>query len=387
MNGCRDTSAEAAHELDILMRYRRDLHRIPELDDDLPQTIAYVKRALAGFACTVFEPCTSTVCAYFDFGKANAVAIRADMDALPVTEATERSFASTCPGRMHACGHDGHMAMALAAAAWIDRVRVGDGAGVDKIVFPRNVLVVFQPAEETTGGAKRVCESGVFDRLRVDRIFGFHLWPDLPQGVIASRPGALLARSSETTVEFHGVSAHIAKWREGRDSLGAAARFIVGAKWLSRRLEQDEPCTLRFGHLAAGSVRNAVAASARAEGSLRVFSDAMFDRATREIRVLAETAASEEGCTCDVTFSEGYPPVVNDARLFACAASALPDLEKVEEPLLIAEDFSFYQRCLPGVFFLLGTGTGVPLHADTFDFDERVLLTGLDAYKRLLLMA
>ena len=137
----------------------------------------------------------------------------------------------------------------------------------------------------------------------------------------------------------------------------------------------------------AGSVRNAVAASARAEGSLRVFSDAMFDRATREIRALAETAASEEGCTCHVTFSEGYPPVINDERLFEQASGVLPGLERVEEPLLIAEDFSFYQRCLPGVFLLLGTGTGIPLHADTFDFDEHVLLAGLDAYKRLLLMA
>lgn len=387
MNDCRDTSAEAACELDALTRYRRDLHRIPELDDDLPQTIAYVNHVLEGLACTVFEPCASTVCAYFDCGRARTVAIRADMDALPVTEATGRSFASTCSGRMHACGHDGHMAMALAAAAWIDRVRAGDIAGAGSADLPRNVLVIFQPAEETTGGAKRVCESGMFERLHVDRIFGFHLWPDLPQGVIASRPGALLARSSETTVEFHGASAHIAKWREGRDALGAAARFIVGAKWLSRRLEQDEPCTLRFGHLMAGSVRNAVAASARAEGSLRVFSDAMFDRATREIRALAETAASEEGCTCHVTFSEGYPPVINDEGLFEQASGVLPGLERVEEPLLIAEDFSFYQRCLPGVFLLLGTGTGIPLHADTFDFDEHVLLAGLDAYKRLLLMA
>lgn len=387
MEDRQDGAGEATHELDMLMRYRRDLHRIPELDDELPQTTAYVKRVLEGFACTVFEPCASAVCAYFDMGRSRTVAIRADMDALPVTEATGRPFASMCSGRMHACGHDGHMAMALVAAAWVDRVRSGDAEGVSAADLVRNVLFVFQPAEETTGGAQRVCASGVFERLRVDRIFGFHLWPDLPQGAIASRPGALLARSSETTVTFHGVSAHIAKWREGRDALGAVARFVVGAKWLARRLEQDEPCTVRFGHLVAGSVRNAVAASACVEGSLRVFSDAMFDRATQEIRALATTAASEEGCTCDVTFSEGYPPVINDARLFEQAASTLPELGLVEEPLLIAEDFSFYQRRLPGVFFLLGTGTGIPLHADTFDFDERVLLCGLDAYKRLLLMA
>ncbi len=369
-----------------LTRYRRDLHRIPELDDDLPETIAYVRGVLEGLACELIEPCASTVCAYFDLGRAETVAIRSDMDALPVTEASGVPFASEHAGRMHACGHDGHMAMALAAAVWVDRVLAGAVGGVSADDLPRNVLVVFQPAEETTGGAARVCASGIFERVRATRIFGFHLWPDLPAGAVASRPGALLARSSETTLMFHGVSSHIAKFREGRDALGAAARFVVGSKWLSNRLAQDEPMTLRFGRMTAGTVRNAVAAEARVEGSLRVFSDAMFERAQREVRALAQTAADEEGCTFDLSFSEGYPPVVNDERLFEAVAGALPDLQTVPEPLLIAEDFAFYQRHLPGVFLLLGTGTGIPLHADTFAFDERVLLRGLEAYQRLLRM-
>ena len=370
-------------ERELLTQYRRDLHRIPELDDDLPETIAYIKRELAGLPCEVLEPCKSTVCAFFDFGRERTVAVRSDMDALPVTEATGVPFASEHSGCMHACGHDGHMAMALAAARW-----VGSALSAPELAprMPRNVLFVFQPAEETTGGAKRVCQSGVFELTRTERVFGFHLWPDLPAGTIASRPGALLARSSETTVEFHGVSSHIAKWREGRDALGAAARFVVGAKWLSRRLEQEEPCTLRFGHLVAGTVRNAVAGEARVEGSLRVFSDEMFSRARSEVRELAETAAREEGCTVDVSFSEGYPPVVNDRALYERVAQALPSLETVPEPLLIAEDFAFYQRHLPGVFLLLGTGTGIPLHSDAFTFDERVLASGLSAYKRLITM-
>lgn len=372
-------------ELAELARRRRDLHRIPELDDDLPETCAYVRGVLEGLSCEVTEPCRSTICALFDAGRPATVAIRSDMDALPVAERTGVPFESRHAGRMHACGHDGHMSMALAAATWVDRLMSGGVPGLSASDLPRNVLFVFQPAEETTGGAKRVCESGVFERAAADRIFGFHLWPDLPAGRIASRPGPLLARSSETTLEFHGRSSHIAKWREGRDALGAAARFVVGAKWLSRRLEQDEPCTLRFGHLEAGTVRNAVAGEARVEGSLRVFSDAMFDRARDEVRRLAGTAASEEGCTFDLSFSEGYPPVVNDEALFGAVERALPGMGRVPEPLLIAEDFAFYQRRLPGVFLLLGTGTGIPLHADTFDFDEGVLAAGLAAYKRLIL--
>lgn len=385
MQGQRDDVRGGA--LEELTRYRRDLHAIPELDDDLPETIAYVRGVLDRLGCTVFSPAPSTVCAYFDVGRAETVAVRADMDALPILEASGVAFASTHPGRMHACGHDGHMAMALAAATWVDRVVAGgDGAcGADDL--PRNVLFVFQPAEETTGGAKRVCESGVFERCRATRIFGFHLWPDLPEGVIASRAGALLARSSETTARFLGRTSHIAKWREGRDALGAAARFVVGAKWLSHKLEQDEFCTLRFGRLEAGTVRNAVAGEAVVEGSLRVFSDAMFDRATAELEQLAQTAADEEGCTFELTFSEGYPPVVNDEVLFAEVARRVPGIEQLDEPLLIAEDFAFYQRHLPGVFLLLGTGTGIPLHADTFAFDERVLVRGLDTYRLLITMA
>lgn len=378
------SSVEGQELLDELMRYRRDLHRIPELDDDLPRTIAYVRSVLSGLSCDVLEPCKGAVCAFFDLGRAETVAIRADMDALPIDEASGAAFSSEHPGRMHACGHDGHMAMALAAATWVDRVARGAGGAGEAEQLPRNVLFVFQPAEETTGGAKRVCESGVFERYRVARIFGMHLWPDLPAGSLASRPGPLLARSSETTITFHGVSSHIAKWRDGRDALGAAARFVVGSKWLSRKLEQDEPFLLRFGHMTAGTVRNAVAGQARVEGSLRVFSDDMFARAQDEVRALAQTAADEEGCTFDLHFSEGYPPVVNDGTLFGEAAQALPELERVPEPLLIAEDFAFYQRYLPGVFFLLGTGTGIPLHADTFNFDERVLLRGVRAYQQLL---
>ena len=148
-------------ELQELRRYRRDLHRIPELDFDLPQTIAYIEGVLASLACEVTHPCPSCVCAFFDagVGATHATAIRADMDALPIAEATGAAFASSHPGKMHACGHDGHMAMALAAATYVDRtIREQPGS------LKRNVLFVFQPAEETTGGAKTVCESGVFER-------------------------------------------------------------------------------------------------------------------------------------------------------------------------------------------------------------------------------
>ena len=165
-----DTQRNA--DLARIVHYRRDLHRIPELGFDLGQTTAYVERVLAELSCEVTHPCDSCVCAYFDAGvdAASTTAIRADMDALPIEEATGARFASTHPGKMHACGHDAHMAMALAAAVYVDRV-LREYPGELK----RNVLFVFQPAEETTGGAKTVCESGVFEHYHADRIFGFHV--------------------------------------------------------------------------------------------------------------------------------------------------------------------------------------------------------------------
>ena len=230
-------------ELQELRRYRRDLHRIPELDFDLPQTIAYIEGVLRPLACEVTHPCPSCVCAFFDAGTdaAHATAIRATWMPCPSRRQRARPLPRRIPGKMHACGHDGHMAMALAAATFVDRaVREQPGA------IKRNVLFVFQPAEETTGGAKTVCESGVFERYGADRIFGFHVWPDLPANTLASCSGPLLARSSETHVRIHGTSIHIAKTygvpvNESHDAALAAAKFLVAERELMDELGTDEP--------------------------------------------------------------------------------------------------------------------------------------------------
>ena len=383
-----DTSlSDTETEIEQLTRFRRDLHRIPELGFELPKTIAYVTRELecvreaivnaySAAACTVFSPCKSTVCAFFNRESEHTTAIRSDMDALPVTEATMASFASQYDGRMHACGHDGHMSMVLALAQWL-------ASHFEEL--PRNVLLVFQPAEETTGGARVVCESGVFERYKVNRIFGFHLWPDLPAGQIASRSGALLAAANEATATFHGKSSHIAKAGDGADALEACMHFYQDAYAYMAQREKEEPCLLKFGRMEAGTVRNAIAGHAVLEGSLRTFSIDMGKRCRRELSELARKHAKEVGCAGELYFSEGYPPVVNNAHLYKMAVEALAPAE-LPEPLLIAEDFAFYQQHLPGVFLLLGTGTGTPLHADTFDFDESILQQGLNAYKALVMM-
>ena len=196
---------------------RRALHRIPETGCRLPETAAYLRGALAEMPCTLLAPWEDAVCAYFDLGKDETVAVRSDMDALPVTERTGLPFASQHPGRMHACGHDGHMAMVLGLAR---RLAAGE-------VRPqRNVLLIFEPAEETTGGAAPICATGLLERYHVTRVFGMHLWPELPAGVIASRAGAMMSRSCELTVEITGRSVHLARFAEGCDALDAAARLL-----------------------------------------------------------------------------------------------------------------------------------------------------------------
>ena len=238
--------------LEDMIEYRRALHRIPELENHLPKTCAFVKAQLQGLGCTVTEPIEGAVCAFFDEGKEDTLAFRADMDALPITEQTGLPFSSEHPGKMHACGHDGHTAMLLGLAKTV-AARHG--------TLRHNVLLVFQPAEENPGGARPLCRSGIFARCHVRAIFGFHLWPGLPLGEIATRPGALMAKSSEITLHVHGKSVHISKYQEGADSLLAASTFLQRVYAMEREVFPPEtPRLLKFGRMEAGRIRNAIAA-------------------------------------------------------------------------------------------------------------------------------
>ena len=339
---------------------RRALHRIPETGCRLPETAAYLRGALAEMPCTLLAPWEDAVCAYFDLGKDETVAVRSDMDALPVTERTGLPFASAHPGRMHACGHDGHMAMVLGLAR---RLAAGE-------VRPqRNVLLIFEPAEETTGGAAPICATGLLERYHVTRVFGMHLWPELPAGVIASRAGAMMSRSCELTVEITGRSVHLARFAEGCDALDAAARLLTRLYALA----EGKPCLLRFGKMESGSARNAVSDHTHLEGSLRCLDDGLYAALWEQAQAIGRAVGEETGCTVTMTCSSGYPPVTNDAALLAEVRERFPIAEA--ETTCITEDFSEYQRHAPGVFFFLGTG-GIELHAPTFTFPEEILDKG-----------
>ena len=295
----------------MLTEYRRALHRIPETGWEVEKTAAYLKSVLSSLPCEVFSPVGNAVCAYFDFGKAETVAFRSDMDALPVTEQTGLPFASERPGFMHACGHDGHMAILLGLAQELAKLPTAQ----------RNVLLIFEPAEETTGGAAAICETGLLKKYYVNQIYGLHLWPGVEKGKVFSRAGGLMSRSCEVSVRFTGQSTHIARWSEGKDALFAAVQFIQSAyDFVSGR----DGCLLRFGKMQSGEVRNAVSRETVLEGSLRCLNDAVYDEARAMLCELAAQVERETGCAVEVRRTSGYPPVTNDAALLEEAKRRFP---------------------------------------------------------------
>lgn len=363
-----------------VVKYRRALHRIPELDDRLPETCAYVRSALASFELEAFSPIPSSVCAYLDAGKAETVAFRADMDALPIEEATGLAYASENAGAMHACGHDGNTAMALALAEY---------AAARREELPRNVLFLFQPSEETTGGAEKLCDTGILEKYHAARVFAMHLWPGLERGEVYCRPGPIMARSNEVTVSLTGRSVHIGKAAEGVDALAAGADYLLRAYAMAEALPGEEPVVLRFGKMISGAVRNAVSGKTVLEGSLRTFRDETQALCRQELKRIGGEIASRTGCGVEVHLSKGYPAVWNHEGLYEAVRRGLGEHAPLPlaSPTLTAEDFSFYQRRVPGLFFLLGVGDTPELHSPEFCFDdEAVLPRGLEFLKRLLLL-
>lgn len=351
---------------------RRALHQIPELDRELPETLAYLHHALAELNCQLFSPMEGALCAFFDFGASRAIAFRADCDALPITEKNQCAYMSQHPGRMHACGHDGHMAIVLELARRLSK----------KTALPHNVLLLFQPAEETTGGAKQLCQTGVLETYGVEAIFGLHLWPGVAAGEIFSRHEELMSRSCEINVDIYGKSAHIAKAGEGVDALEAGVEFYRRALQLERELPENIFRLLKFGKMTSGTVRNALSAHTHLEGSLRAFQDEVFDHLRNGLDAIGRDVEKAFGCTVCVTANEGYPAVMNPKALCDRVRQAV-SYSNLATPSMTAEDFSWYQRFVPGMFFFLGLGDTPALHTDQFDFDDTILEKGADFFESL----
>lgn len=383
---------------ELMKTHRRNLHMIPELDRNLPKTKEYILSVLKGLDCQLTYLCDSGVCAYFDKGKDTTCCFRAEMDALPGHEATGCSYASMHTGIMHSCGHDGHMAISLTLAQYIGELED----------MECNVLLIFQPAEETLGGAAEICESGILTKYNVTRVFGIHIWPSLESGTIASKRGAIMAKSAEIDIDILGDSAHGTAAYEGKDALFIAADFLTKLYTKHSRthgatahfadkitpLPKPRSCTpedktvIHIGKMDSGYARNVVSNHTKLHGTIRAFSEENFENLLALIDETLSEISLRYGCETEFTHSEGYPPIINNDDLYLEASLAAKSTgypyKELAEPVMTSDDFSVYGHYAPSVFFLLGTGTNTPLHSIEFNFDERILVSGFELYKALL---
>ena len=355
-----------------IIQDRRNLHKIPELEKDLPETFAYLENALFPLSCKIIPLGNAGLCAFFDFGKKTSIAFRADCDALPILEKTGAKYASCHAGVMHACGHDGHMAIGLEMARRLDK----------KKSLPHNVLLVFQAGEESPGGAKDICHTGIFETYHVEAIFGLHIWPGLAPGQLFTRKNELMARNSEVNIDVFGKSAHIGRAFEGIDALCAGTELYRRAVAMEQALPKEVFRLLKFGHMESGTVRNAISAHTRIEGSLRAYQDGVFESLQNGLYQIGQDIEAEFGCTVTISMSEGYPAVLNPPAL-CDRVKEIVDFSCLDAPCMTAEDFSFYQQCVPGLFFFLGIGDTPALHCDKFDFDDSLLVKGAEFFEKL----
>lgn len=344
------------------------LHTIPELDRQLPKTLQYILGVLANLNCRVFSPAEGALAAFFDFGRQQTLAFRADTDGLPIDEASSHTCRSLHPGCMHACGHDGHTAVLLELA----RRTAG------KTSLACNVLLIFQPAEETDGGARSICDSKILSQYNVTQIFGLHLFPGLPAGKLYSRAGPLMSTSSQLTVTFSGKAGHIAAGQKGGDALDACFRFYHRAVTLRNKKEY----LLKFGQLTAGTAPNIVCDRAVLSGSLRAFDSRTLKSLQCHLSGIRKRICYLTGCNGDIVFSDGYPPVCNCPTL-CYAAERISPYRKLKKGLMLTDDFGVYQQHIPGVYFLLGVGDVSPLHSGDFSFDPGLLTVGADFFEKL----
>lgn len=366
---------------DECVRVRRDLHRIPEVSFTEHQTQAYILDYLKPLSPDVLLPLAGTGVKAVFYAKdaTETVAFRADIDALPIEEWTQLPFASTRPGFMHACGHDGHTTVALVLCRLVHENRAQ---------LTRNVVVLFQPGEEGGNGAERMIADGALEDPHVDRIYGLHVWPDLKKGRLGIRRGVFMAQSCGFDLMVIGKSAHGAKPDMGIDAVVATAELISMLQTVvSRSTNPDEPVVLTIGKIHGGLARNIICDKVTLNGTLRVFSDAMHDHIITRIQEILKGFELATGVKTELSEVQRYFGVENPPEMCREFEKLVKADITAMQHLMIGEDFSSYQRHVPGLFFFVGVGEYAgfpPLHNPHFNFDESALLYGLEAYSRVL---
>ena len=369
-----------------IFEWRRDLHQIPEPGLSEKKTSAYVadKLTLMGLEVERGIAGTGVVGLLKTAEPGKTAMLRADMDALPIAEETGLPFASTHEGLMHACGHDGHMAMVLGTAL-IMKALPG--------VFTGTVKFLFQPAEEGPGGALPMIEAGVMENPRVDYSLGGHLWPSLPEGSFGIRPGVMMAAMDWFHLEIIGKGGHGAMPHLCVDPIDAAVQIVSSLQRIvSRRMNPQNPTVVTIGSIKGGTTFNIIPDSVEMSGTTRTFDRGIWLSWPERLEKILHGICEATGTSYKMNFQQGYPPLINDAGICdvarECALAAVGEDRVVEpEPTMGGEDMAYFLERSKGCFVFVGAGREgcAPLHNCRFDFNEEVLLTGIEVYCRMLL--
>jgi hippurate hydrolase len=368
--------------------WRRDIHAHPELLYDVHRTAAAVADKLKSFGCdeVVTGIGRTGVVGVIHGGKGpdtgrKVVGLRADMDALPIQEATDVPYKSTVPGKMHACGHDGHTAMLLGAARYLAETRN----------FAGTAVVIFQPAEEGGAGGKAMVQDGLMDRFRIEEVYGMHNYPGLPVGQFAIRPGALMASADRLTIEIEGHGGHAARPHLTVDSVLVGAQMINQIQSIvARNIDPLQSAVVSICLFQAGSTDNVIPQTALLRGTARSLNPQVRDLLEGRLREVVEGTARLYGAKVSFTYKRDYPVTRNHERQTAFASSVAAEVvggERVDEntpPVMGAEDFSFMLEARPGAFIFVGNGDSAGLHHPAYDFNDEVIPIGTSYWVKLV---
>jgi amidohydrolase len=370
-----------AELLPEITAWRRDFHAHPELLFDVHRTAARVAELLRGFGCDeVVEGIGRTGVVGVVKGRTDTrgrrIGLRADMDALPIHEATGVDYASKVPGKMHACGHDGHTAMLLGAAKYLCETRNFDG----------QVVLIFQPAEEGGGGGKEMVADGMLDRWGVQEVYGMHNMPGVPVGQFAIRPGAMMASADQFDITVTGKGGHAARPHDCIDTVLVAAQIVVAAQSIaSRNVDPMHQVVVSICTVETDSTaHNVIPQVVKMKGTVRTMDPGVQDFVEKRLGDLVAGTAAAFGAKAEVAYKRGYPVTVNtpENTIFAAevAKAVSGKVDTDTPPLMGAEDFSFMLNERPGAYIFLGNGNTAMVHHPAYNFDDSAIPFGSSWY-------
>ncbi|UVK56730.1 amidohydrolase [Mesorhizobium sp. AR02] len=374
----------AAEMQDEVAGWRRHLHQTPELNFDVFKTAAFVTEKLKEFGCDdVVTGLGKTGVVGIIRGRQGegaTIGLRADMDALPLNEISGKPYASTVPGKMHACGHDGHTAMLLGAAKYLAETRN----------FAGSVAVIFQPAEEGGGGGNEMVKDGMMERFDIAKVFGMHNMPGLPVGQFAIRPGPIMAATAEFTITVKGRGGHAAMPHGTIDPIVITSQLVGALQTIaSRSTDPVEAVVVSVTKFHAGDAYNIIPESAEIAGTVRTLRKEIAKKSEERIRTICDGLATAFGAKIEVDYQANYPVTFNHAEetVFASdvAANVAGDAQvhRGIQPVMGGEDFSYMLEARPGAFIFIGNGDTAGLHNPAYDFNDEAIPHGMSYWVKL----